>query len=246
MRFDWLTFGFQVVNFLVLLAILRHFLFRPLVQIIAARQAETLAAMNEAAAVRGRAEEASLAAKAKLDEVETLRRGALETARDEAEAQRKRLLDEARNAAAQIVAEAQAEAAQTAIRAEKDNLDHIRDLAEAIAQKAMSVLPKPPTASGFAETLSRALAELPGDRRQSLLAGGHRQLVAPQALSPTEIESILARLRPMGVEEFGVAVDPSLIAGLELRTDTGVLRNSLAHDLDRISQALGHDDSARS
>ena len=51
MEFDWVTFGLQAVNVLVLLAILRHFLFRPIVAIIAKRQQETEAAMDKAEAL---------------------------------------------------------------------------------------------------------------------------------------------------------------------------------------------------
>jgi F0F1-type ATP synthase membrane subunit b/b' len=39
--FDWATFAFQLVNVLILLAILRRFLFKPIAGIIAERQAET-------------------------------------------------------------------------------------------------------------------------------------------------------------------------------------------------------------
>ncbi|MDE3174664.1 MAG: ATPase [Pseudomonadota bacterium] len=245
MTFDWLTFGFQLVNIVVLLAILRHFLFRPLLRIIDARQAQTQAAMDEAAALRAGAAEAALAAKTALAQAEGVRRGALEQARIEAEAQRKSLLDAGRAAAAQILTEARAEAAQAAIRAGRDNLAHVRELAEAIARRAISALPDPPTIAGFARKLGDVLAELPRERREGLLVGGERQLVAPHALSPEEIETARAILRPLGVDDLGVAVDASLIAGLELRTRTGVVRNSLAHDLDRISQALNHDDAAR-
>ncbi len=244
MRFDWLTFGFQLVNFIVLLAILRRFLFRPLVEIISKRQAQTLAAMTKAEAARVEAEKATQAAKGQLDAAEGLRRGALEAARAEAEAQGKRLLAEAREAAMGILAEAREQAQQTARRAERDTLNHVRDLAETIARKALSALPDPPTVEGFARKLTDALAALPRERREGLLAGGGPRLVAARALSEDEMEGARALLRPLGLEGLNFAVDPSLIVGLELFTDTGVLRNSLAHDLNLISQALGHDDAA--
>ena len=36
--------------------------------------------------------------------------------------------------------------------------------------------------------------------------------------------------------------DPDLIAGLELRSGSGVLRNSLAHDLQTLADAMKHGD----
>ena len=245
MKFDWLTFGFQLVNILVLLAILRHFLFRPLMRLIAERQTQTQAAMDAALSVRAQADEALAAAKAGLAEAEAARRDALEKAHVEAEAQRKLLLDEARNAAAKILADVRAEAAQTATQTQRDTLTHVRDLAEQIAQKALSALPDPPTVAGFAQRLAQSLADLTVERRAGLLAGAHPALLAPHTLTPQEIASVREILRPAGVSEFDVVVDRTLIAGLELRTDAGVLRNSIAHDLDSISQALGHDDASR-
>ena len=66
MKFDWLTFGFQLVNILVLLAILRHFLFRPLMRLIAERQTQTQVAMDAALRLRAQADEALAAAKTGL------------------------------------------------------------------------------------------------------------------------------------------------------------------------------------
>ena len=38
-----------------------------------------------------------------------------------------------------------------------------------------------------------------------------------------------------------VSVAPDLISGLELVSDSGAIRNSLAHDLDQISEAMRDD-----
>ncbi len=59
MNFDWVTFSFQLVNVLVLLAILRHFLFRPVADIIAQRQAETDAALRAAETAKADADAAA-------------------------------------------------------------------------------------------------------------------------------------------------------------------------------------------
>ena len=67
MTFDWATFAFQLVNVLVLLAILTHFLFRPVAGIISKRQAETDAALERAEAMRAEALAAAERAKAEAD-----------------------------------------------------------------------------------------------------------------------------------------------------------------------------------
>nr|WP_232013648.1 hypothetical protein [Cereibacter sphaeroides] len=71
MTFDWLTFAVQIANVLILLAILRHVLFRPVAAMIAERQRVLTASLGaaEAAEARAHAAEAEAAAAA----AETLR-----------------------------------------------------------------------------------------------------------------------------------------------------------------------------
>ena len=95
MTFDWVTFGFQLVNVLVLLAILRHFLFRPVAGVIARRQAETDATLKAAADARAGAEAATARAKAEAEATAAARHEVLVKAQAEAEAQRAAILQKA-------------------------------------------------------------------------------------------------------------------------------------------------------
>lgn len=242
MTFDWLTLGFQIVNVAVLLVILRHFLFRPLAQIIATRKAGIEEAMDKATAAGTEADKATAAAKAEQAKAEALRQGVLDKARDEAEVQAKEVLDKAHKQAVQILADAHTEATQVAQRGERDMLAHVRDLAETIAHKALSTLPEPPNVAGFAARLAQALAAMPQDQRKGLLDGGNLRLVSAQKLSAEDLEAARAALRPLGIADPAVVVDAALLAGLDLRSDTGVLQNSVAHDLSRISKAMADDD----
>ncbi|MHC0053934.1 F0F1 ATP synthase subunit B family protein [Actibacterium sp. D379-3] len=245
MTFDWVTFGLQLVNVLVLLAILRHFLFRPVAGIIAKRQAATRAALADAEAAKAQAKTATAAAQTAIAATEAARHKVLTDAQAEAEAQRKDLLDAARAEAARIVADARAEAAQATQAAEAATLARARDLAGAIAQRALSALPAPPTVAGFADRLAAALAALPEDGRHALITGGGLRLVAPHPLSPDDLDTARRALAPFGIDAAPAETDPALIAGLELRSESGVVHNSLAHDLNRIAKALNDDDGSR-
>jgi F-type H+-transporting ATPase subunit b len=50
MEFDWMTFGLEVINFLVLVWILQHFLYRPVLETIARRKAAIDQALSDAKA----------------------------------------------------------------------------------------------------------------------------------------------------------------------------------------------------
>lgn len=82
MEFDWTTFALEVLNFLVLVWLLKRFFYRPVLAVIEARRAETAKTIADAEAVRREAEglksecqarlagidQERAAARAKLDE----------------------------------------------------------------------------------------------------------------------------------------------------------------------------------
>ena len=58
MEFDWLTFGFEIVNFLVLVWLLHRLLYRPVLAMIQRRRDEIAAAARAAEARQAEAEQA--------------------------------------------------------------------------------------------------------------------------------------------------------------------------------------------
>ncbi len=73
MHIDWSTLALQTINVLILVWILARFLFRPLREIIAQRQAKTDAVLAEAVAARKQAAEAEAAAKKERADMEAQR-----------------------------------------------------------------------------------------------------------------------------------------------------------------------------
>jgi F-type H+-transporting ATPase subunit b len=242
MQFDWVTFALQIVNVLVLLAILRHFLFRPVAEIIARRQSEIVAARDAAEAAEAAAAKATAEAKAAAEQNILARHDILAAAQTDAESQRRDLVDAARTEAAQIISAARAEATKATEDAETDTLRRARDLAETIARNALSALPVPPDTAGFTALLVAELTAMDADKRRALLSGGDVRLVAPAALSLRETETVRAALHPFGIADLAIEVDPGLIAGLNLKSAAGIVHNSLAHDLTQISEALRNGD----
>lgn len=248
MRFDWATFAFQIVNVLALLALLRHFLFRPVAAIIAERQARTDALIAGAEAARAAAAQAGAAARAEAAEVAAQRRALLEKAQAEAEALRSEARAAARREADALLAEARDAALTLRRDAEAAATARARDLALAIAARLMQAPPGDRAVAGYAARLAAALAAMAPDARDALLDGGAARLVAPRALSEAELAEARAAFAPLGLSDPAVETDPALIAGLELRSDNGALRDSLRHDIDRIAQTLaaGGADAGRS
>jgi F-type H+-transporting ATPase subunit b len=243
MTFDWATFAFQIVNVLILLAILQHLLFRPIAGIIAARRAETEQAVAQAETARQEAEAAAKAAQAERSALAARRAALMDEATKAADAARKAALDKAREEAATLMADARAEAETIRAEGEAAALDRARSLALTIAARLLDAAPADARVTGYPDRLAEALHAMPDEARARLLAGGVA-LVAPRPLTAAEAAEARRALAPWQLEDIAIEQDAALIAGLELRGPNGVLRNSLAHDLDRVARALDTDDRA--
>ena len=99
MLIDWFTVGAQALNFLILVWLLRRFLYKPILNAIDAREKRIAAELADAAAKKAEAKKERDDFQHKNDEFDQQRAALLSKATDEAKAERERLLDEARQAA---------------------------------------------------------------------------------------------------------------------------------------------------
>lgn len=109
MSIDWITVGAQIVNFLVLIWLLKRFLYRPILDGVDAREKEIADRMAEAATIRKAAEVAEADHNAEISALRASRAETLDEARAAAGAERDALLAEThkRLATEQVDREAQ-------------------------------------------------------------------------------------------------------------------------------------------
>ncbi len=96
MLIDWFTVVAQIVNFLVLVALLKHFLWGKLTRAIDEREARVAGELAKAEEKSKEAERQAEQARLRLQEQESKREEMLAQARKEAETQRAKLVEEAR------------------------------------------------------------------------------------------------------------------------------------------------------
>lgn len=178
MSIDWITVAAQVVNFLVLIWLLKRFLYRPILDGIDAREQEIAERMAEAARVQAAAEAAKADYKTQVDSLRAGREGVLGEAREAAEAERIALLAEARE---QMIREQADRAEQQAEEAQRYRMDLHRDGAKALlslTRKALKDLAD--------ETLEARIVAHAGTRL-TVIADELRQATgeSPQALALT-------------------------------------------------------------
>jgi len=92
MELDWTTFALEVLNFLMLVWLLRRFFYRPVLAVIEARRAETAKIIADAGAVRRDAEELKTEYQAHLAEVDQERAAAKARLDEDIAAERARRL----------------------------------------------------------------------------------------------------------------------------------------------------------
>ncbi|MBN9671378.1 hypothetical protein [Roseibium aggregatum] len=244
MHLDWWTLGLQTVNVVVLLWILKRFLFRPVAKIVADRQAAADVELRRARQARAEAEKARDAARTATSDIAAQRAGLLVRAEEEAEAEKAKLLE---------AAEAEAEAAREAARAELDRMraaetqaltDAAGTLAVDIAERLFARLPEEARINGFMGGLVKAVSALPDAARAEIASAGPVRLRAARALTADETDRLEASLSEVLAHPVEVAVesDETLIAGLELDAPQAVVRNHFRADLDLIRQELTRHD----
>jgi F0F1-type ATP synthase membrane subunit b/b' len=234
--------GFQIVNFIVLALLLRRFLYAPVRRAIEKRKAEIDARYAEADAKKKEADEAAAAYRAKLA-----------TAEADAEHERARLLAEAEKRAAAIHDDTERKAheivertraALDAERAEALRMLEARagEVAAAIAERLLADI-APDTDEVF---LARATAKIDGLEasrkiilKKELVASG-AEVVSAHALDQRARTRFDAWVTSLAGQEVPTkyAVDPSLIAGVELRFAHDVWRFNWRSSLARVRSDL--------
>src|SRR5580658_4000545 len=135
MLIDWFTVGAEALNFIILVWLLKRFLYKPIINAVDAREKLTAAELADAVAKKAEAQKERDEFQHKNEESDQQRAALMTKATEEARIERQRLLDDARKAADALSAKR-----QEALRSDAKNLDRaIRRRAEqevfAIARK---------------------------------------------------------------------------------------------------------------
>lgn len=96
MSIDWITVAAQIANFLVLVWLLKRFLYRPILDGIDARERRIADRMQEAGRIREEAEAAEARHETEIARLKAGRKAVMEEVREEAEQDRDALLTKAR------------------------------------------------------------------------------------------------------------------------------------------------------
>jgi F-type H+-transporting ATPase subunit b len=243
MLIDWFTVGAQIVNFLVLVWLMKRFLYKPILGAIDAREERIAKELADGQRMQAEAAQERGEFMRRKKALEDTREEFLEKARDEAGDERQKLLGQARE-------EAEAERARQnkALKRDRDSLlDEIarrtREETYAIARKTLSDL----AGANFDERASQVFAE----RVRSLDEPSRSDLVSDAASGPLRVRSAFelseesrATVRLAleevleGSAEVHFEIDPDLIGGIEILTGNRKISWSIEEYLARMQKSM--------
>lgn len=245
MGFDWSTFVLEVVNFLVLVWLLKRFLYQPVLAMIERRQADVRRTLLDAEAARDEARRLQAAHEARgsqWDQELAQRRQALDDAlqaewRKRLQALDVELAEERQRREAKYARELDARGQALQARAESQ--------ARQFATSLLGRLAGPELERRILDMLIEDLAAMPAAGRQALAGAfvpGAGTVVASTVALPEEdrnrLESVLATFaRGIAVR---YTIDPQLLAGVRIKAGAWELDASLAGELRAFSELAGH------
>ena len=246
MLIDWFTVGAQALNFIILVWLLKRFLYKPILNAVDAREKRIAAELADADAKKAEAQKERDEFQHKNQEFDQQRAALLSKATDEANAERQRLLEDARKAADALSAKR-----QQALRRDADNFNQaIRRRTQqevfAIARKALMDLATTSLEERIGEVFTRRLRTINGKAKEGLAE------VLKTASEPALVRTAFdlpaaqrAAIQNALNETFSAEVHvrfetaPDLVSGVELTTNGQKIAWSIADYLASLETGVG-------
>ena len=226
MLIDWFTVVAQALNFLVLVWLMKRFLYRPILDAIDAREARIAGELADADAKKAEAQAKRDAFEHKNEVFDQQCAALFNQAAEKARVERRRLMDEARAEAAELNARR-----REALRREADNLNETlrrRTGHEvfAIARKVLSDLAATSLEERIVEVFIRRVRAMDGNAKSTLaaaLAAASEPAVVRSAfeLPDPQRAAVEHALRETSSADVPIRfeTEPDLVSGIELRAN---------------------------
>ncbi len=248
LNLDWATVIFQIINFLVLVVLLNHFLFQPVMRNAAQRRAEKERLLRELEQERQEAARLRAELADRLAQAEQEAAAIISKAREQAEADRAALLEEAQGEVERIIAEAHTEAYRRRLAAVNAFHEELLDTILEISGQVIARTAPPEMHDALVKQLSDRIWELGRSEMQRVEA-------FRRSLGNREPTAYVTSARPLTPENQGLLVrtltaladrhvnlewktDPALIAGLQVRLGDTIVDNSIAGQLDELRESV--------
>jgi len=245
MLIDWFTVGAQTLNFIILVWLMRRYLYGPILQAIDAREKRIAAELADAAAKKTEARAERDEFQHKNEAFDRERSALLRQATDEAKAERQRLVEAARRAADAASAKRQETLRNDAIGLNRSIRSRTQQEVFSIARKLLADLATTSLEERLSDEFTRRLRALDGPEKEKLAAalatGAEPALVRSAFELPEEQRArIRQALNTTFSAEVGVQFEtaPDLICGIALSANGQKVAWSIAEYLAAMEKAV--------
>ena len=245
MLIDWFTVGAQAINFIILVWLLKRFLYKPILDAVDAREKRVATELADADAKKAEAKKQRDEFQHKNEEFDQQRDGLLSKARDEAKAERQRLLGEARQAADDLSTKRQEMLRSDAHNLSEAIIRRTRQEVFAVARKALSDLATTSLEERLAEVFLRRLREIDGKAKaglaEALESASDPALVRSAFDLPEEQRAAIQNaLNETFSTKIRVRFEtaPDLVSGIELTTNGQKVAWSIADYLASLEKGV--------
>lgn len=223
MLIDWFTLGAQIINFLILVLLLRRFLYRPVIRAMSEREAKIAAQLNEARMLKQEVIDEAEAYRKKREELDNYRDALLSEAREDVEKWRKNTISKARA----DIDEARTSWHKSIVAEKQAFIQELRQRIGSqvctISRQALAELADTELEQQMISVFMRQLRELDEAQRALLKESVQRSnyeisLHSAFILSPETRQSVLQTIRNSIGVEIGMKFEviPDMLCGVEI------------------------------
>ena len=170
MLIDWFTVGAQVLNFLILVWLMKRFLYKPILKAIDAREERIASQIADAESTKSEAQKQRDAFQNKNEAFDQERDALLTKATDAAATERQRLFDEARQAADALSAEQQDALRNDALHLNQAIARRTQEEVFAITRKTLASLANTSLEAQMSDVFTNRIRTLDDEAKASLSA----------------------------------------------------------------------------
>lgn len=252
MQIDWITVSAQIVNFLILVWLLKRFLYQPIIRAMERREKHIAGQLDDATKREQQANEQRRQYEEKQHQLDQQREQLLAKAKEDAGQEKYRLLDEARGEITEKQTHWQRQVEQEKEEFLKTLRDQAGDVIESIARKALADLADAELEEQIIQSFINRLKSLDDESRKALTkTSGTIQVSSSFALSSDTRSQVTRAIHENIIDNIDVQYteSPELICGIELLAEGRQLSWNVANYLDeltgRIEQAFAKIESSK-
>jgi F-type H+-transporting ATPase subunit b len=226
MKIDWFTIGAQAINFLILVWLLKHFLYKPILEAIAAREKRIASELADAKTKKEEAQKEHDQFNQKNADFDKQRAELLTKATDDAKAEGARLLDEARKTATALSTKLHEAIDSEAVQLNKEIGHRIEQEVFSVARKALTDLAGSDLDDLMVKAFIQKLKQLSTAEKRTLTppSPSHLPAKAPPSVIRSSFNlknSLRSKIKSAAKEILGHTIpvafetDPDLVSGIE-------------------------------